>query len=206
MTSRRLPAFAAALVSLGLLAFAPDASACACCSEPGQRVETRGALDGYSKSELGRLRFAKKAQLFTTAAGMAGVSGITDPTDTYEITQARAGDRWTFTFKDAKGRTGTLAFTLPATIESFFVDPQDGKPSTDPVLYKEWRLVAPATTSGIFAPASKAGTPNARLVFQGHGNSCTSAEQFTSFSLTVSGPGAGFTLFGRLDVPAPATP
>jgi hypothetical protein len=203
MTSLRLPAFAAALFCLSLLAYAPEASACACCSEPGQRVEGSGALDAYSKGELGRLRFSKKARLYTSAAGMAGVKGITDPSDTYELTQTRASDRWTFTFKDAKGRIGSVSFTLPSMMEYFFVDTQDGKPSTDPVLYKEWRLVAPATTTGVFAPAASAGSPTVRLVVQGRGNSCTFAEQLTSFSLIVSGPSAGFTIFGRLDAPGP---
>lgn len=194
---------AAALFSVAVLAYGPAANACACCADPGQRVESSTKLDPYEKDELQKVRFTKKARLFMNAAGAAGVQGVTDPADTYELTQSRVGDRWTFSFKDAKGRSGSLAFTLPANLESFFVDPQDGKPDTDPVLYKEWRLIAPVTMTGVFGPASATGAPTIRLVLQGRGNSCTSADQFTRYSLIVSGPSARFTIFGTLATPAP---
>jgi hypothetical protein len=201
--------FCVLLLALPLIAYAPSADACACCSEHGDRVESISKLDGYQKGELEKVRFGKKARLYMNAAGAAGVQGIQgvgDSSDGYEITQARAAaDKWTFTFKDAKGRTGTLAFTLPSHIESFFVDQQDGKPggAGDPVLYKEWRINAPVTGTGIFAGVGTAGAPIVRLVLQGRGNSCTSADQFTSFSMIVSGPSARFSFFGPLATPAP---
>ncbi len=140
-----------------------------------------------------------QAGLFTTAAGLQNVTGITNPTDTYELTQTRAGDRWSFSFKDTNGKTGAIAFTLPAQLESFFVDPQE-KTQGDPLLYKEWRLSAPIAVTGVFAPS---GNATARLVLQGRGNSCTSADQLTSYMLIVKGPTAQFTLFGALAAPAP---
>jgi len=196
-------AFAAALSSTALLTYSPAASACACCSETGERVEGTNPLD---RPELDRVRFAKRARLFTDASGMAGIKGIIAPTDTYELTQTRTGDRWTFTFKDTSGRIGTLTFTLPQTVDKFSVDPQEGATPGGPLLYKEWRIASNATTGGDFAPASRGGAPNVRLVLQGRGNSCTSAEQFKSYSLIVSGPSASFTIFGRLDAPAALKP
>lgn len=190
-------------LTASVLLRAAPAAACACCSEPGERVESVTKLAAHERSELERVRFGETARLYTTAAGTAGVKGITDATDTYALTQTRAGDRWTFTLKDAKGRTGTLAFTLPSQVESFFVDTQQGKASGEPVLYKEWRLSAPLSATGIFAPAAASGSPTVRLVLQGQGNSCTSADQFTAFSIVVTGPSASFTLFGRLAAPAP---
>ncbi|APR87725.1 hypothetical protein A7982_13074 [Minicystis rosea] len=189
---------------LAQLVGAADAQACACCSEPGQRVEGTAPLDAYVKGELGRVRFAKAAKLYLTAAGFDGVSGIRDPADRYELVQTRQGDVWTFTFKDAKGNAGALAFTLPAKVEEFFVDTQPGKQAGDPTLYKEWRLAAPLTATGIFKP-SAVGSPTVRLILQGHGNSCTSAEQLTTWTIVVSGPKASFSLFGTLSTPA-ATP
>lgn len=187
------------LVLFGLVAHARDAAACACCSEPGERREATSKLEAYEKDELAKIRFAKKARLFTTAAGLQNVTGITNPTDTYELTQTRAGDRWSFSFKDTNGKTGAIAFTLPAQLESFFVDPQE-KTQGDPLLYKEWRLSAPIAVTGVFAPS---GNATARLVLQGRGNSCTSADQLTSYMLIVKGPTAQFTLFGALAAPAP---
>jgi hypothetical protein len=182
-----------------ITAYAPSASACACCSDPGQRVESTGKLEAYQKGELERIRFAKTSKLFMDASGLA--PGVADPQDLYELSVSRAADKWTFSFKDKKGKTGTLAFTLPATLETFMVDPQDGKPG-DPVLYKEWRVSAPVAVTGIF---SGAGTPTAKLVLQGRGNSCTDADQFKSYMLVVSGPSANFKFFGTLTTPAPST-
>src|SRR5262249_51683441 len=143
--------------------------------------------------------------LFLNDAGFAAVEGVTDPSDAYDMTQARSGDRWTFTFKDAKGRTGALSLTLPANLEAFFVDPQDGKQSGGggPLLYKEWRFVAPLTATGIFKP-TMAGSPTVRIVPQGRGNVCTDAEQFTHYAIIVSGPKAHYTLYGSLAKAAPA--
>jgi hypothetical protein len=201
--NRRLVAACAALAALALSAYAPAADACACCAEPGQRVETTSKLEPYEKTELERLRFGKKARLFMSAAGAAGVKGVTDPTDTYELTQTRQADRWTMTVKDEKGRPGSLAFTLPTTIESFFVDPNDGKQggAGGPLLFKEWRLTAPVTATGVFAGAATGST--VRLILQGRGNSCTSADQFSAWTLIVSGPNARFQLFGTVSAPAP---
>ncbi len=193
----RLAPFFAAL-PLVLLFHARDAAACACCSDPGQRTEASSKLDDYAREELEKLRFAKKTHLFMNAAGVQGIEGIDDPQREYDVTLARQGTRWTFTFRDANGKSGTLAFTMPGAIDSFFVDTHEGKPGVDPLLYKEWRLTAPATATGIFASS---GAPMIRLVLQGRGNSCTSADQFASYTLQGIGPKARFTFFGPLVKP-----
>ena len=197
-------ALAAAVASLALLARTPDARACACCSEPGQRVETTAAMQPYEKTELERLRFAKVAKLYLDAGGTAAVTGITDPAERYEVVQSRQGDVWTFALKDAKGHTGSLSFTLPANLESFFVDTHGGQQASagGPVLYKEWRLGAALRATGVFTPGMT-GSPTVRLVLQGSGNSCTQADQFSSWTLIVSGPKARYTLYGALSAPAP---
>jgi hypothetical protein len=204
-TSFSRSALAAAVASLALLARAPEAQACACCSEPGERIEGLVPLDAYKKTELERVRFANTAKLYLTAAGFDGVSGVRDPADTYALVQTRLGDVLTFAFKDAKGNAGTLAFTLPAKVDEFFVDPHDGKQTGagGPLLYKEWRLASPLTATGIFQP-SAAGSPTVRLILHGRGNACTSADQFSAWTIVVSGPKAGFSLFGALSTPAAA--
>jgi hypothetical protein len=197
-------ALVAAATSLSFFAWAPDASACACCADPGQRIETTAAMQPYEKAELERIRFAKVAKLYMNAGGPDNVTGVTDPAGSYEVVQARQGDVWTFTFKDAKGKTGALSFTLPAKLESFFVDIHDGQQAggNGPLLYKEWRVGAALTATGIFKPGMTGG-PTVRLVLQGRGNSCTQAEQFSWWTLVVSGPKAQYELYGSLAAPAP---
>jgi len=199
------PAVLAAAASLVPLAHAQEARACACCAEPGQRIETTAPLEPYEKTELSRLRFDKTARLYLNAAGFDGVSGISDPSEAYEVAVARQGDRWTFAFKDARGNAGTLAWSLPTTLEAFFVDPHDGQQSGagGPLLFKEWRLTAPVSVAGVFALGA-AGGPTVRLILQGRGNACTSADQFHAWTLVVSGPKARYTLYGTLAAPASA--
>jgi hypothetical protein len=48
-----------------------------------------------------------------------------------------------------------------------------------------------------------AGAPTVRLVLQGRGNVCTSAERFSSWMFVVSGPKARHMLYGSLATPAP---
>jgi hypothetical protein len=193
----------AAATCFALLGYSPEGRACACCSEDGERIEGTAPVQPYERAELDRLRLGKRARLFLTAAGFDGVSGISNPSDTYEVVLTRRGDRWTFAFKDGSGNTGSLAFDVPAAMESFFVDPHDGAQSGagGPLLFKEWRLRAPVVATGIFA-AGSGGGPTVRLILQGRGNSCTSAEQFSSWTLVVTGPKAGYALFGPLAAPA----
>jgi hypothetical protein len=197
------PALLAAVSGVALFAYAPASRACACCADAGERIETTAPLQSFERAELERMRLGKQAKLFLTAAGFSGVSGISNPSDVYDVALTRQGNRWTFTFKDGSGKTGSLAFALPAVIESFFVDPHDGVQSRGggPLLFKEWRLSAPLAATGVFA-AGMAGAPTVRFVVQGRGNVCTSAEQFTSWMLVVSGPKASYALHGSLAVPA----
>jgi hypothetical protein len=108
-------------------------------------------------------------------------------------------------FKDKAGRTGTLSFTLPASIVQFAADIQDGQESAGggPLLYKEWRLTGPVTGTGVF---KKGSTPQTkfRLVLQGRGNSCTSAEMFDNWKLQVFGPRASYQFYGKFKEPVPA--
>jgi hypothetical protein len=196
------PALLALAPLVALLAYAPDSRACACCADPGERIEATNPLQDYEKAQLARVRFGKKARLYLNAAGLDVVTGISTPSEAYALALARQGDRWTFTLRDAAGHSGTLAFDLPATVEAFFVDPHDGlSDATDPVLFKEWRLTAPLTGTGIFSAGAAGAT--VRLILQGRGNGCTSAEQFTAWTLIVSGPKARYTLHGSLAAPAP---
>lgn len=121
------------------------------------------------------------------------IEGATDPDEVYDLLVTRTKDRWTFSFRDGKGHSGTLTLALPKTISIFEVDPRRGS-----ALYKERKLTANAAGDGLFRATSGANqkiTP----VLHGRRNACTSAEQFTHWTLLLHGPADTNTLCGTLD-------
>jgi hypothetical protein len=159
-------------------------------------------MSAVEKAELQRIRFGKTAQLYQND-GEGWAKGLVDPAVDYTLTQTTKAGKWSFAFRDANGKTGTLTFTLPKTLERFRTDLQDGQqsPGGGPLLYKEWRVSGAVSGSGIFAASlSKGGT--AKLVFQGRGNECDDIEAFGHWMLEVNGPGAHYRFFGKLAAPA----
>jgi len=126
------------------------------------------------------------------------LGGIVTPSGSYDLTAAWRDNQLVFSFRDAKGRTGTLALARPASVAVFEVDPRNGRDAGQgPALYKEWKLSAPALASGVFAPG--AGSRHIlTLILHGGGNSCTDAGDFTHWTLVMQGPKANYTLFGNL--------
>ncbi len=95
-------------------------------------------------------------------------------------------------------RTGTLSLPLPARMTRFSADLHDSQDrGLGPVLYKEWRCAGVAKGNGIF---EKGFTAPARytLIFQGRGNRCDNAEDFTHWRLEISGAKASYAFFGKL--------
>lgn len=186
------------LATLALTAAAP-VQACACCSQAAwRRVETE-KLSSHHLDEINQLRFAKTARLMMREADDDAVNGVANPEENYDLAVTRTKDRWTFSFHDKKGRTGTLALALPKSISIFEVDPRHGKDEGHgPVLYKEWKLTAKATGNGLFR-ATVGPNQKLTLVLHGRGNGCTSAEQFTHWTLLVHGPLDTYTMYGALE-------
>jgi hypothetical protein len=198
----RLKSFHALGALCGLLATlavnAQEASACACCTNQGQRRVGVEQLDSGKRDDLSRLRFGTVAQLFAGERDPADIKGIATPSDRYELRVSQVGNRWTFEFRDKGGRSGTLLPSLPSTVSIFEVDPRD-EPDRGhgPSLYKEWKLTSKAAGTGIFAP-SMGGEQRITLIMQGRGNSCTSADHFSHWTLVVSDPKGEYSLFGEL--------
>jgi len=96
------------------------------------------------------------------------------------------------------GHSGTLSLTKPKAIAIFEVDPRN-RPDQGrgPSLYKEWRLTTPATGTGIFR-AGLGRRQSLSLILHGGGNDCTSAMDFTHWTLVMQGPKANYMLFGGL--------
>jgi hypothetical protein len=177
----------------------PDAHACACCTNTGQRNVGVYQLDGFRRSEIDQVRFGPVAHLYTGEADAEWVKGIATPSLRYDLGVTQQVDRWVFSLRDAEGRAGTLTLKIPKSISVFEVDPRRGEREggLGPALYKEWRLTAPAAGAGIFAPGMGKGQL-VTLILQGHGNSCASAADFTHWTLVVSGPDAQYHLYGAL--------
>lgn len=191
-------AFALSLAIVVLFSAAPPAFACACCTHEGQRHVATVALDSGKRQEIESLRFAGKATLFSGEGDAADIGGITTPSGSYELTAKWLDDRLELLFRDKLGRTGTLSIARPKTMSVFEVDPRDRPDKGQgPVLYKEWKLSAPAAGSGMFRPGI-APRQLLTLILQGGGNSCTVAIDFSHWTLVMQGPKANYTLFGDL--------
>ena len=187
-----------ALAGATVFASVGDASACACCTEPGQRFEKSGAIESYERGELAQVKFAPTARLFIRNDFPDSISGIRSPSDQdYQVAVTSKGPDLVFAFRDTAGLTGSIVFTLPKTFTRFEVDPRD--PSTaqggnGPTLYKEWRLQGLAKLDGNMADKGK--WAHVRLILQGTGNSCTSAYDFSSWTIEVTGKNIGFRFLG----------
>jgi hypothetical protein len=195
---------AAALALLALLLWpVRGVNACACCTEPGTWYERTNPVSSYELSEISRLRVDTVAHTFSEA-GEDSNTGLSNPADEYSISLSKKARRWELRFKDKQGRTGTLAFSVPATLVDFGADINDGEQSSGggPSLYKEWRLTGAVTGTGIFRGA----TPQTkfRLILQGRGNNCTDADTFNNWKLQIFGPRASYSFYGKLGSPAPA--
>jgi hypothetical protein len=175
-----------------------DALACACCTEPGQRLELTDTMDTYVRDELVRVRFAPTAALFTGVGFPDNIEGIVNPSDTPYSLRAAIRGVVGFEFVDASRRVGRVQFKLPRTLTRFEVDPLAGSaaPPNGPGLYKEWRISAPARLSG--SMSGRGAAAQATLILHGGGNSCTSAYDFTRWTLRVKGKGISFTFLGDL--------
>jgi hypothetical protein len=189
--------FAAAGVAALAAAMMDDALACACCTSPGQRNVAVQALDASRRAEINRLRFAGSAQLYTGEADPGSIKGIATPSQRYELNVVSQKDQLAFAFRDQSGRSGSLSLQLPSTISIFEVDPRTPKMGGEPLLYKEWKLTSKAGGSGVFSVGLG---PNQllTLIVHGRGNSCTSSDDFTDWTLVMQGAKANYSLFGEL--------
>lgn len=192
------------LVLLSSLAFVMSqpstALACACCADPGYRVEGSLTLDVVKKQELERVRFAKTVSVYE-GPGEDPIKGISPGSNEYSLSSASKGSVLLWKLK-GDGGSGTLTLTLPSKIERFYADLHDTPPNRETVLYKEWRLAAKLTGTGVFKAGIVKGT-KATLILQGRGNHCDDAEMFTHWTLIVKGPKADYILYGALDKPSP---
>lgn len=161
--------------------------------------------------ELNRLTFGV-ANFYTTDAAPDDVSGISFPDDDSQelvISIVREKRNWKLVFKTLKGEKGALILTMSGTATFFDADistregPRlDNKDNSG--LYKEIRLEGEVRGTGIFAKGMAPKTKY-RLVLQGGGNWCLNAEDFYRWNLRVSGPRAGYAIYGYFAKPSLGT-
>ena len=175
---------------------ASEPLACACCSEEGEWYEMRQPLDSSQRVELERMRFSATANTYQTAADDSELA------TSYALTQRRNGLRWELRFRDEQGKTGTLSFTLPATMISYGTDLHDSPPGgVGPSLYKEWRFSGAAQVTGIFKKGAARATQY-RLILQGRGNRCPMMEDFQHWTLQLTSGRLSYSFYGALAKPS----
>jgi hypothetical protein len=184
----------ASLILLLGLAISDQALACACCTDQGYRNDAIVALDPGRLEEIGRLRFVEPARLYVGPGGLDAIEGIENPAESYPLKVVPAVGGLVFGL--GGGRTVGLEF--PEQISIFEVDthaaPDQG---TGPDLYKEWKLAGKTFGTGEFSAANDP-DQRATLILHGRGNACTTASDFTHWTLVMKGPKANYMIFGGL--------
>lgn len=181
---------------LMILVLSTKTYACACCSNSGEWFQTTNRVEDHHLAALDSVPFGPQANIYMTA-GEDPIKGMASTSDKYNFSLARGGRRWTLTFKDEQGKTGTLSFTIPATMVSYGVDQRGGEDAggNGPALYHEWRFAGPVTGTGIFQKGM-VGRTRFHLILQGTGNNCVDSSTFHNWNLQVSGPRADYSFYG----------
>ena len=179
--------------------------ACACCAHPGEYQIEFVKPDEFRLGVIKQIRFGTKADLWTDEAEAENAAkGLTHPVDTYSLSGSFVGNVWKLTFRNGD-ESGTLDLPLPAKMTRFAADIHGelAKPGyPEPLLYKEWRFEGEVTGTGVFKDGITARTKYL-LVFQGRGNSCDGAENFTHWQLKITGKKAEYSFYGELGAPVP---
>ena len=191
-----------------LLSFSSNLFACACCAEPGEYIISTQKPDEYQLGILGEMQFDKTAELYLDAEGFEGIKGlgVTDGenADQFDLVASFLTKTWKFNMKAQNGKSGILTLPIPTQMVSFKVDIHDTTEG-DPLLYKELRYKGTVSSgtgifkSGIIRPTTYF------LVFQGRGNNCDNASDFTHWRLEITGAKASYAFYGKMKIVAPAS-
>jgi hypothetical protein len=200
-----------------LAAFSISALACACCAEPGTYVIRTFKPDAYYLDIIGEIQFDRAASLYMTDAGFDGVKGLDTIRKEYEsglwvatpgefdLASAFTAKTWRFNLKTKGGKSGTLTLPMPATMLNYMVDMHDEENRPNgPLLYKELRFKGVLASGSGFFGSSVAKPTTYFLVFQGRGNGCDNASDYTHWRLEITGRKADYSFFGKLKA-APGT-
>src|SRR5687768_3347990 len=94
------------IVAVGLASWqANRALACACCSDPGTRIDAVVKVLDFHRTQNDGMKFGTSAELFMTDASEDGVKGISAIADNYRLTVNQDAKQWRFTFRTEDGKT-----------------------------------------------------------------------------------------------------
>ncbi len=185
--SKLVVAIAIMLTSLFVLPV--QVLACACCADENDYGINFRRPTPHERVLLGDIKFGATAK--------RGGGAASDVEETFQLTGGMSGNTWKLNLRDGS-KMGTLTLTIPLKMLSYVVDPHNGltSPGGGPRLYKEWRFEGRANATGFLRGG---GAPTSYfLVFQGHGNRCDNAEDFSHWRLEVKGARIKYALIGEL--------
>src|SRR5918996_2990028 len=190
------------LITALLFCVSAETRGCACCSDQGTySVEPREPLTGFTLDQIKGMEFASTAQLFSVDGPdlEEQIKGLASISENYVISLVKEPKHWRLAFRTEDGKSGELILALPSTVAKFAVDIHNGETNRagEPRLYKEWRLEGRATGKEMFKE-SFAAPARYSLVFQGRGNRCDNADDFTHWRLEISGKKIAYAFFGEL--------
>ena len=192
-------------MSVSLLLLPIRVWACACCAYSGEYQIGFEKPNAYILSLMKRMRLGTMADRFVSDAEPdEGPIGLAHPVESYSLSGSLVGNVWKLTFRNGD-ESGTLNLALPAKMLRYAADIHDGRTKPgypEPVLYKEWRFEGEVNGTGFFKAGIVARTKYF-LVFQGRGNSCDGAEDFTHWQLKITGKKADYAFYGELGAPVP---
>lgn len=200
------------LFALTLIALFPIKSlACACCAEPGTYMLRTSKPDTYDLEVIGDFVFERPTDLYMTEAGFDMIKGLNPIKNEYEadtwtadshfdLVASFTGKLWRFNLKTPKGLAGSLVLPIPTQMVTYKVDIHDEENRPNgPNLYKEFRFKGNLSSAAGFTRAGWTRGTTYFLVFQGRGNGCDNASDFTHWRLEIDGPRADYSFFGKLN-------
>jgi hypothetical protein len=180
--------------------------ACACCAEPGLYSVLSTKPDSYMLGLLEEMQFGERAELYTDAAGFEAIKGLGDleidsgagkNTD-LSIVEVFLNRAWRLNISTGGGRKGTLTLPIPLKMTKFKVDIHDTPEDRETLLYKEFRFSGRVSSGTGLLRMANTKPVSYTLIFQGRGNGCDNASDFTHWRLELSGPKVDFSLYGKL--------
>jgi hypothetical protein len=147
------------------------------------------------------IEFGSAAQLFSVDGPDLEdqIKGLATLSENYTVTVVAEPKQWRLKFRAEDGKSGELILPLPSKVATFAVDIHNGETNFvgQPLLYKEWRLEGRATGNEMFKEGFTA-PARYTLIFQGRGNRCDGADDFTHWRLQISGKKADYAFYGEL--------
>lgn len=208
-----------AILFLSLLSI--NIFACACCAEPGEYHDWKGKVGDYDLEVLEGMKFANQSDLYMTEAGYEMIKGLEPIVKNYPLESWASSpllfdsahsfmklkdsnfsiNYWKLNFTTKhKKLNGTMIIQIPEQMSQFKVDIHDNKDGGvgSPLLYKEWRFTGKVNSGTGFFKDGLDDSTHFKLIFQGRGNGCDNAEDFTNWHLIIKGDKANYQFFGKM--------